>query len=105
MTTNKCWRGHSRPNAYGMCMDCRAIRARMRRHGLQYRLRAPYRLKKREFDTARRGIAIPLVADLAGVSRYSLNDYCYHRIRAPKDKAEAIAKCLEVPFQQIWREQ
>lgn len=103
-TRSRCWRGHARRNSYGTCMDCHAIRIRLRRHGLKCRTRPFYGLRRSAFDLARGRRSIPLVADLAGVSRYNLHDYCYHGIRAPRDKAAAIATCLGVPFETLWGE-
>lgn len=84
-------------------MDCHAIRARMRRRGLQYRLRPLYWLKRSEFDAARSMRPIRIVAELSGLSPNTLHEYCYHGVRAPRDKASAVALFLDVPFQQIWR--
>ena len=103
MPVKKCWRGHNRWDKHGCCLDCRAIRTRMRRHGLPCRYRPKFALDKAEFNKYRGARSVRLIAELSGLSVNTVAEYYWKGRCAPEPKAAVIAKTLGVNLKDVWR--
>ncbi len=98
-----CWRGHDpkRRNKFRQCMDCHAIHMRMKRVGRQARKMPHYRLNVTLFRKCAKG-RMRIVAQLSGLSFYSMQMWLYRGIRARPEHAQALAQGMRIPFNQLW---